>query len=98
MTTTVTTATANSTSSLALDDQTTDQSFAADSYHCYHCCSCVLLIYVDFCAVRLGDHSLGMAILKNTKGGDLCGNVLLTESEKVKYIKSKIANVRKPSD
>ena len=51
----------------------------------------------QLCAVRLADHSLGMANLKHTKGGQTFAasyNQLIMQ--KVKYIKPKIANdVRK---
>ena len=58
-------------------------------------------IYVDvYTAVRLADHSLGMANLKHTKGGQtfaVVSNQLIMQ--KVKYIKSKIVNdVRKLAD
>ena len=59
-----------------------------------------MLMSTQLCAVRLADHSLGMANLKHTKGGQTFAasyNQLIMQ--KVKYIKSKIANeVRKLAD
>ena len=59
-----------------------------------------MLMSTQLCAVRLADHSLGMANLKHTKGGQTfaaASNQLIIQ--KVKYIKSKIANdVRKLAD